>query len=77
MSEMIRGLFALGDQETLAAAIDVMLVALLIVVLVEQEIVRAYRGPRVDTGRDTASVVIWPLFVAFAVIVVARAAGVR
>ncbi len=74
VSETTRRLLASRDFETLTTTIDVLVLALLIILLLEQVLVRAYRGPDANHSRDLADVIIWPLVLAFAVIVVARAA---
>ncbi len=74
VNETTRGPLASRDFEILTATIDVIVLMLLIILLLEQVLVRAYRGPDANHSRDLADVIIWPLVLAFAVIVVARAA---
>jgi hypothetical protein len=59
--------------ESLAATIDVIAVALLVVLLVEQELIRAHGGSSARTRIRPFAIVIGPLLVAFVVILVARA----
>lgn len=60
-----------------ARGIDVVAVLLLIVLLVETEIIRAFLGPRKSLRLLALGVAIVPLCFAFLLVVIVRAKGLR
>lgn len=58
--------------EVLSATIGVATILLLIVLLVEQELMRAVGGLRSEAGRKGLTIAIVPLLLSFALIMVAR-----
>lgn len=63
--------------ESLALGVDVIAVALLIFLLVEQELVRSYIGPSARSRIRPLGIALAPLLLAFGAIVVLRSLGVR
>ncbi len=77
VSDVTRSLLGSDAYEALATTLDVIAVLLLIVLLVEQELVRAYFGGAGRSRVKPLGIAITPLVLAFVVIAVARAKGLR
>ena len=72
VNELTRRLLGSGDHAALATGIEVIVLALLVVLLVEYELVRAYRGQGASTVLRSFEPFIPPLLIAFVAIVAAR-----
>lgn len=77
VSDLTRELAVSDAHESLATVVDVTAIVLLLVLLVEQEVVRAYGGASAGSRVRALGVGVVPLALAFAVIVVSRTVGWR
>ncbi|MCA1563073.1 MAG: hypothetical protein LC804_23385 [Acidobacteria bacterium] len=77
VNDLTARLLSSTDHEALSVRVDVIVIALLTVLLVEHELLRAYLGPRVRLRLHPLAVASAPLLVAFGLIVVVRSVGVR
>ena len=77
VNALTRDFVASEVYESLAAAVDGVAVVLLVVLLVEQELIRAYVGAEARWNVRPLAVAVVPLVLAFVVIVVSRALGWR
>ena len=77
VTETTRSFLEAANYERLATGVDAIAVVLLIVLLVEQELIRAYLGPAARGRLQAMNVAAVPLLAAFALIVVLRTLGVR
>lgn len=77
VNELTARLLSSNDHELLSTRVDVILVALLTMLLVEREFLRAYVGPNVRLRLHPLAIGYAPLLVGFALIVVVRLKGIR
>jgi hypothetical protein len=68
--------FILSNSYDVFTSVGIIAILLLVVLMIEQELLRAYGGPRARTGVQIANGFIIPLAFAFAVIVILRLAHI-
>lgn len=77
INELTARLLSSNDYGGLSTRVDVIAIALLAVLLMERELLRAYVGPSIHFRLHPLAIASAPLIVAFALIVVVRSIGVR
>lgn len=77
ITHAVQALLDSRDYRSVARGIDVVAVLLLLVLLAEAEIIRAYVGPRKPSRLLPLGVAIVPLCLVFVLVVVVRAKGLR
>jgi hypothetical protein len=77
MNDAIRDFLGSGAYDSMSSYADAIAIVLLIVLLVEQELVRAYAPSFVRPGVRPLKVAIGPLLLTFVLVVVVRGLGLR
>jgi hypothetical protein len=72
ITEVIRSTIAQRSNDALSTTLDVIVILLLLVLLVEKELIRAYGSPRSNTWMRALDIVIFPLLFAFGGILIVR-----
>ena len=77
INDLARSLFSSDNFEALARNLDGIALVLLIVLLIEVELIRAFGGPQVRARIKPLSVAIAPLLLVFVLVVVVRSMDLR
>jgi hypothetical protein len=77
VNDLTSGFLSSTDYEAVSTRVDVIVIALLTMLLVERELIRAYLGPKARPRLRPLAVASAPLLVAFGVIIVVRSVGIR
>lgn len=77
VTSLTRRFLESDNYESIALAVDATAVALLIALLIEQELIRAYFAEPRGIRLQAFGIIIVPLFVVFVVVVGLRASGAR
>lgn len=76
-TDVVKAFLNAAGHHSLALAVDLIAILLLLILTIEVELIRAYAGPSRRVRLHAFGVAILPLFVAFVFIVVSRAVGTR